>query len=235
LFARISFFFVYTGGEMIRELQSKSHAKIQVDHSNRAGTAPDQKRVSITGNKDSVAKAREMIRFLTSNPLMEAQQALNMLIQEKTRTGAPWGTGPPYVNLPNGGFNMQPYGTPGSAPLAAGPPFGGGNAFGGGGNAMYPAGGGANPHGMYPPQAQQQPFYSPPQEVVYVQKQYMGRLIGAKVRKTPAQWIVVAVNNRNLNTKSCLRARASPLMISKGVRTAVYKSIKMFLPDKIAR
>lgn len=169
---------------MIRELQSKSHAKIQVDHSNRAGTAPDQKRVSITGNKDSVAKAREMIRFLTSNPLMEAQQALNMLIQEKTRTGAPWGSGPPYVNLPNGGFNMQPYGTP-AAPLPglSGPSFGGGNAYGGGGggNAMYPAGGGANPHGMYPPQ-QQQPFYSPAQEVVYVQKQYMGRLIGAKVR-----------------------------------------------------
>jgi hypothetical protein len=190
LFACILFFFVVsTGGEMIRELQSKSHAKIQVDHSNRAGTAPDQKRVSITGNKDSVAKAREMIRFLTSNPLMEAQQALNMLIQEKSRTGAPWGTGPPYVNLPNGGFNMLPYGTPGTAPLSAGPSFGGGTAFGGGGgNAMYPAGGGAaNPQGMYPPQ---QPFYSPPQEVVYVQKQYMGRLIGAKVRTTPKQLIV---------------------------------------------
>jgi KH domain len=182
------FFTTLAGGEMIRELQAKSHAKIQVDHTNRAGMAPDQKRVSITGSKDAVVKAREMVRFLTSNPLMEAQQALNMLINEKARSGVPWGTGPPYMNLPNQGFNMQPNGTPAAA---AGPPSnyggGGGDSFGrAGGNATYRAPtapvAAANPHNnMYPPQ-QQQPFYSPAQELVYVQKQYMGRLIGAKVR-----------------------------------------------------
>jgi KH domain len=185
-------FTTLAGGEMIRELQSKSHAKIQVDHSNRAGMTPDQKRVSITGSKDAVVKAREMVRFLTSNPLMEAQQALNMLIHEKTRSGVPWGSGPPYINLPNQGFNMQPNGTPAAPPSN----YGGGDSFGGGGgraggNATYrapTAPSAANPHNMYPPQQQQQqqqqPFYSPAQELVYVQKQYMGRLIGAKVRFT---------------------------------------------------
>lgn len=159
---------------MIRELQAKSHAKIQVDHSNRHGVSPDQKRVAITGNAESVAKAKEMVLFLTSNPLMEAQQALAMLIHEKTRAGGQWGSGPPYPNLPNHGVNMHPQQSAGAQPPSNNTTFGG---FQGG---MYP------PQSMYaPPQQQQQqqpPFYSAGHELIYVQKQYMGRIIGGKVR-----------------------------------------------------
>ena len=72
---------------MIRELQSRSQAKIQIDHSGVSGLQADQKQVTITGTADSVAKAKEMVLFLVANPMCDAQQSLNMLIDDKVRTG----------------------------------------------------------------------------------------------------------------------------------------------------
>ena len=57
------------GGEMIREVQSKSHARIQIDHSGEyAALDTDHRLVTITGTDDAVASAEEMILFLTDNP-----------------------------------------------------------------------------------------------------------------------------------------------------------------------
>ena len=94
------------GGEMIRELQSKSQAKIQVDHTGAGGVDPTQRQVTVTGTEQSVVKAEEMINFLTANPTMDAMQALAMLIDEKSRGGSRWGQGPPYASMPNGGVGM---------------------------------------------------------------------------------------------------------------------------------
>jgi rRNA processing protein Krr1/Pno1 len=159
------------GGEMIRELQSRSQAKIQIDHSGQSGIAMDQKQVTITGTNDSVLKAKEMVLFLVANPLMDAQQSLNMLFDDKIRCGTKWGSGPPYVNLPNQGINMQPHMVPaqfqvmsqgyssgyqqavpaqhhggggGGYPPVSQAPYGGAPM---GGGALLPGGGG----GGYPP------------------------------------------------------------------------------------
>ena len=86
------------GGEMIRELQSRSHAKIQVDHSSGSGVGgipPDKKQVTIVGTEAAVVKAKEMVLFLVANPMMDALQALNLLTEEKVRGSSPWGSGPP--------------------------------------------------------------------------------------------------------------------------------------------
>jgi len=57
------------GGEMIREVQSKSHARIQIDHSGEyAALDTDHRLVTITGTEDAVSSAEEMILFLTDNP-----------------------------------------------------------------------------------------------------------------------------------------------------------------------
>jgi predicted RNA-binding protein YlqC (UPF0109 family) len=89
------------GGEMIRELQSRSQAKIQVDHSGNSGLDHSEKRVTITGTDQAVTKAREMVLFLVANPMMDAMQAINMLIEDKVHRGGIWGSGPPYPNLPS--------------------------------------------------------------------------------------------------------------------------------------
>ena len=96
------------GGEMIRELQSRSQAKIQVDHSGHSGLDNSEKQVTITGTDQAVFKAREMVLFLVANPLMDAMQAINMLVEDKVHRGGVWGSGPPYLNMPNQGQNMQP-------------------------------------------------------------------------------------------------------------------------------
>eukprot|EP00560_Eucampia_antarctica_P006354 CAMPEP_0197825466 /NCGR_PEP_ID=MMETSP1437-20131217/2536_1 /TAXON_ID=49252 ORGANISM="Eucampia antarctica, Strain CCMP1452" /NCGR_SAMPLE_ID=MMETSP1437 /ASSEMBLY_ACC=CAM_ASM_001096 /LENGTH=739 /DNA_ID=CAMNT_0043425469 /DNA_START=23 /DNA_END=2242 /DNA_ORIENTATION=+ len=94
------------GGEMIRELQSKSGAKIQVDHSGAGGVDPSMRQVTVTGTNPSVVKADEMIRFLIANPAMDAMAAIAMLIKDKTHSGGKWGSGPPYPNMPTDGSNM---------------------------------------------------------------------------------------------------------------------------------
>lgn len=70
-------------GEMIRELQSKSQARIQIDHS-RDGVAAHNRRVSVTGDYQSVASAVEMITHLCHNPTMDSMEVLRrMLAREK--------------------------------------------------------------------------------------------------------------------------------------------------------
>lgn len=179
------------GGEMIRELQSRSGAKIQVDHhsSTGSGVPPDQKKVTIIGTEQSVVKAKEMVMFLVTNPMMDAMQALLMLIEDKLR-GNSWGTGPPYPNMPNQGYNMSPEMV---APAAMG---------GGGGYPAYqpqPAYGAPAATGGYgmPAQLPAAPYQpagygqynaaSPPAtagavevDVTYVQRQYTGRIIGQR-------------------------------------------------------
>ena len=93
------------GGEMIRELQNRSRAKIQVDHSG-AGRDENHRQVIVTGSPETVVKAEEMIHFLCVNPAMDAMQALEMLIRDKLSSGTEWGSGPPYPNLPNQGQGM---------------------------------------------------------------------------------------------------------------------------------
>lgn len=115
-------------GDMIRRLQHDSMAKIQVDHSNNQG---HERTIVVTGMKDAVTKAEEMILFLTSNPLCDAAQSLAMLVGHKANSGKPWGSGPPYEGLPNNGIGMTEQCIPSH--------FGGGgygNSVGGGGMVM---------------------------------------------------------------------------------------------------
>jgi len=139
-------------GEMIRKLQNTSQAKIQVDHS--AGKDSNHRQVTITGMKDSVIKAEEMILFLCVNPGVDSMQALQMLIGEK-RNGGVWGSGPPYPNLPNQGEGMPADGLMGSMSNGGG---GYSNTSVGYGNGI-----GATETDMFP-----------------CAKMYMGRVIGQK-------------------------------------------------------
>ena len=173
------------GGEMIRELQSRSHAKIQVDHNNQgsAGLPADQKRLTITGTEPSVVKAKEMVNFLVANPMMDAMQGLNMLMAEKTQGGS-WGSGPPYLSMPNMGQGMMPNQGGYGAPPGGGYDQGGYGAPPGYGQPP-PAYGAPPPGYGAPPQAM--PYGAPPGaaggsevEMFYAAKNFMGRIIGQK-------------------------------------------------------
>ena len=94
-------------GDVVRDLQIRSQARVQIDHVPRPGIDDDKRRVLITGTPDSVEKAKEMVQFLVANPDMDSMEALNILINDKI-AGTPWGSGPPYLNLPNQGAGMQP-------------------------------------------------------------------------------------------------------------------------------
>ena len=191
------------GGEMIRELQSRSQAKIQIDHSGQSGIPADQKQVTITGTHEAVVKGKEMVLLLVANPLMDALVSLNMLIDDKVRGGSQWGSGPPYMNLPNQGMNMQPHMAPpqqypGMTPQPQGygmygqPPMGVGGALPmSHGNPMMTGG-----YPQQPPQSfgassmgggvgfqQPQTMYmgdGRESELLFVSKQFMGRIIGSK-------------------------------------------------------
>jgi rRNA processing protein Krr1/Pno1 len=190
------------GGEMIRELQSRSQAKIQIDHTGQSGIPADQKQVTITGTHEAVMKGKEMVLLLVANPLMDAQQSLNMLMDDKIRGGSNWGSGPPYLNLPNHGINMQPhmvapsfqggaqgYGMYGQPSMGAVPqPMQSGMMAGG-----YPPQQTSNMYATgtmgYPTQHLQQQQQQPQQtylgdgretELLFVSKQFMGRIIGSK-------------------------------------------------------
>jgi predicted RNA-binding protein YlqC (UPF0109 family) len=179
------------GGEMIRELQSRSQAKIQVDHRGVSGLDASEKQVTMTGTEPAVVKAKEMVLFLVANPMMDAMQSLSMLVDDKIQRGGVWGSGPPYPNLPSGGQNMQPTGGGGSYGGGGYDQGGGGYGGGGGGGGghygnqgSYGGGGG--------PQSYQQP---PPSygggggsggaggmetEIFSAAKHFMGRIIGSK-------------------------------------------------------
>lgn len=179
------------GGEMIRELQSRSQAKIQVDHNSHNGM-DQQKHVTITGTELAVTKAKEMVMFLVANPLMDAMQAVNMLVEDKLQRGGVWGSGPPYPNLPNMGQNMQP-----SGGYDQQPHYGSGQQVGqpgfGANAAPQPYGAhAAQPYGAPQPAYQQQQQQAPTpygqygggggveMEIFYAAKNFMGRIIGQK-------------------------------------------------------
>ena len=146
------------GGEMIRELQSKSHAKIQVDHSgnHNNGMDPRQRLVTVTGNEHAVVKAEEMILFLIANPQMDAMSAIAMLMKEKMQGASAWGSGPPYSTMPNQGQGMtgrDGYGGGsggsghGGGHSSSGGHGGGGHGGGGHGGGGYGGGGHSSGHG----------------------------------------------------------------------------------------
>eukprot|EP00957_Ditylum_brightwellii_P064494 4894365-Ditylum_brightwellii.AAC.1 len=110
---------------MIWELQSKSQAKIQVDHLGAGGVDLAHHQVTVTGTEESVVKVEEMTSFLCDNLAIDAMWAIDMLIQYKTQGGGVWGSGPPYANLPNPGQGMSSDSGDGS------------NGYGGHGNSGY--------------------------------------------------------------------------------------------------
>jgi len=148
------------GGEMIRDLQTRSKCKIQVDHSGAGVTDPTTRQVIVTGTADAVVRAEEMILFLVANPTMDASTAIDMLVEDKARGGV-WGSGPPYPNLPNQGRGMQ------------GPT---GYGYGGGGYVAPTAGGYGQPSGPYGGYG----VAGTEMEVFYAAKTYMGRIIGQR-------------------------------------------------------
>jgi far upstream element-binding protein len=176
------------GGEMIRELQARSHAKIQVDHSGASGLDASEKQVTITGTEQSVVKGKEMVLFLVANPNMDAMQSLNMLVEDKVQRGGIWGSGPPYPNLPQNGQNMQPsaggYGYDQS--YYGGAPSGNFSGYAAA-SAQYAAPpvtvGGA--YGVPPVAPYQQPTLASfgggtETEIFPAAKTFMGRIIGSK-------------------------------------------------------
>ena len=163
------------GGEMIRELQNRSRAKIQVDHSG-AGRDENHRQVIVTGSPETVVKAEEMIHFLCVNPAMDAMQALEMLIRDKLSSGTEWGSGPPYPNLPNQGHGM-------TADAGMGNGMYGGGAYG---QASAAYGGYNDQQAGYGIHGAQQYGSSDvgiggiETEVVPCAKMHMGRVIGQK-------------------------------------------------------
>eukprot|EP00554_Chaetoceros_debilis_P000527 CAMPEP_0194097744 /NCGR_PEP_ID=MMETSP0149-20130528/58023_1 /TAXON_ID=122233 /ORGANISM="Chaetoceros debilis, Strain MM31A-1" /LENGTH=641 /DNA_ID=CAMNT_0038783773 /DNA_START=59 /DNA_END=1984 /DNA_ORIENTATION=+ len=170
------------GGEMIKELQSKSFAKIQVDHSG----APDAsyRTVTVIGNELSVKRAEEMINLLIANPMADASTAVDMLIREKTQGTTSWGSGPPYATMPNHGQGMTSDMLGGGMPRSGG--GGGGGGYGQQQSYNQGGGGGGGGYGAYGRQQASPNQYGggggggQESEVFYASKQYMGRIIGSK-------------------------------------------------------
>lgn len=160
------------GGEMIRELQNRSRGKIQVDHSG-AGRDENYRQVIVTGIPESVVKAEEMINFLCANPAMDAMQALQMLVRDKLNSGAEWGSGPPYPNLPNQGQGM-------SADAGMGDGIYGGGVYGqaASGYGVYDDQQGG--YGVHGAQQYGGGIGGIESEVVPCAKMHMGRVIGQK-------------------------------------------------------
>lgn len=170
--------------QMIRDLQSRSQAKIQVDHTGHSGLDASEKQVTITGTELSVRKAAEMVLFLVANPLVDANQSINMLAEEKLRSGQQWGSGPPYPGLPNQGQNMESSagGYDGYGQQQQQQGYGGSQGgYGGGGGAQYGSYAGATP--AYQQQSSYGQYGSGggvEVELFFAAKNYMGRIIGQK-------------------------------------------------------
>mmetsp|Transcript_22500 Transcript_22500/g.31726 ORF Transcript_22500/g.31726 Transcript_22500/m.31726 type:complete len:628 (-) Transcript_22500:732-2615(-) len=162
------------GGEMIRELQSKSQAKIQVDHTGSGGIDPNSRQVTLTGTQISVLKAEEMINFLIANPAMDAMAAIAMLIREKSSGGSEWGSGPPYTSMPNNGQGMQGRDGTGSTNTNGG--------FQGVHGQPYQYGGNTGTGtGTYGHQPQAYGYNANAESEIFpCAKMYMGRIIGQK-------------------------------------------------------
>jgi len=152
------------GGEIVRELQNRSHAKVDFDHDGTRGGSPDETIVFVTGTTESVTKAKEMISFLVANPELDGVDALNMLVDEKLRSRGQWGSGPPYANLPNQGSGIK-------------------KEMFEGGRTQVETSQALPPPPLAPPVPQPHThFYQQGNrsELIYCKKQYVGRIIGSK-------------------------------------------------------
>mmetsp|Transcript_1944 Transcript_1944/g.4175 ORF Transcript_1944/g.4175 Transcript_1944/m.4175 type:complete len:990 (+) Transcript_1944:111-3080(+) len=70
------------GGETIRDIQRRSCARVQVDHS--APEVGNERAVVVTGTEGNVARAVEMVEFCAANPEMDGGQALGTLARMKS-------------------------------------------------------------------------------------------------------------------------------------------------------
>ena len=64
------------GGDMIRVLQEKSQARIQVDHNGDVGVDSDQRQVTITGTRDAISTAEQMVMYLSTNTGVDVRSAV---------------------------------------------------------------------------------------------------------------------------------------------------------------
>lgn len=162
-----------------------------MDHS--GGGDVSYRAVTVTGNELSVRRAEEMINLIIANPLADASTAVDMLIREKAQGTSEWGSGPPYVTMPNNGFGMPP------SSMAMG--SGGGGSMGGGYGQQQQQ---PMQYGSYPGYGQQLQQQAQPtgqssyghygstassrgggsggveSDIFYAGKSYMGRIIGQK-------------------------------------------------------
>jgi predicted RNA-binding protein YlqC (UPF0109 family) len=181
-------------GDMIRELQIKSQAKIQVDHSNVSGD-PKLRQITLIGSEISVDKAEKMILFIIDNPLVDSMTALSMLTEDKTTRSSGSSRG-------KGSYQMMYYS---GSPLVLQDEFS--NRIG---NSQeyhpgvpvnnnyritqefpHPTHGYDRPH-MNPFSTQSQPpIYVTETELFLCHKQYMGRIIGKQV----CFWLDFLVSN----------------------------------------
>jgi far upstream element-binding protein len=154
-------------GDMIKELQTKSQCKIQVDHSQ--GNNPTAPRsVTVVGNPNAVIRAEEMVNIIIANPQADASNTIDLLIREKNQGASKWGSGPPYSTMPNGGQGMMGNVSVSSMNQGYGSSQSQGQqysqAFGHQSSQSYGSG-----HSS-----------STETDIFYSSKMYMGRIIGAK-------------------------------------------------------
>ena len=160
-----------------QELQSKSHAKIQIDHSGAVGIDPSMRLVTVIGTQESVVKAEEMITFLISNPAADAMNSITMLVREKMQGVSQWGSGPPYTTMPNNGQGMTDMNSSNSSGGGYGQTS---NPYGY--NAGNTGGGGYNQHHQQQSQSHGYGggYGGSESEIFPCSKMYMGRVIGQK-------------------------------------------------------
>ena len=154
-------------GDMIKELQTKSQCKIQVDHSQ--GNDPTAPRsVTVVGNPNAVIRAEEMVNIIIANPQADASNTIDLLIREKNQGASKWGSGPPYSTMPNGGQGMMGNASVSSMNQGYGSSQSQGQqysqTFGHQSSQSYGSG-----HSS-----------STETDIFYSSKMYMGRIIGAK-------------------------------------------------------
>ena len=166
----------------LQELQSKSHAKIQIDHSGAGGIDPSMRLVTIIGTQESVVKAEEMITFLISNPAADAMNSISMLVREKMQGLSQWGSGPPYSTMPNNGQGMTDMNNSLSSSNGSGGGYGQtSNPYGY--NVGNTGGGGYNQNQHQQSQSQVYGgggYGGSESEIFPCSKMYMGRVIGQK-------------------------------------------------------
>jgi hypothetical protein len=124
--------------------------------------------------------------------MVDSMELISMLYAEKMNNGSEWGSGPPYMNLPNQGQNMQSNASEGysynydQSDYYGSGLSGGQQGPGGYSSAAPPAY--AQSYASAPPAYQQAPYQrvggaggdSLDKEMFYAARHFMGRLIGKK-------------------------------------------------------